>query len=475
MPNGWFPKLNSKGDVVSGAGVIDYNGLPVASPGWHPEFKTDNVIVYIGEGDCLYELEVGKQPVKLSEQKVSFFAAGAGKVAFPQPGDIGLSIDPITGAVARLVEHNGSNVDHSILINDVPILKHEPVSNLHIAGGRLVYSLWTGRPHDRGTVGIDKDGRTHNLRVFTTGWEGNPITIETPEGPWLLFMTNSDLRLRPWNSELGYIITTGEDQNFNAYARYIGGNIQVVWNTATGELQKRLFGLHDNKVSVASAVIPTPNPDPNPNPEPEPEPIKMPELPQAVQDIVQQLYTRHLDLARGDDDQRRQLTKMIVEQTVFNFPNDGYCWKASSPNNPPSKDSMARQLDGKLYSWDLFNGANRKPIINPPTDDITGQHAIVLAGVNHLGAPEPKPEPEPVPVPNPTLELKARMTALEATFTALNESNTRMQEAVGNMLAAVTNMEEKVEALAARRFRVKGKTGSKALHVHDVDLEVVGE
>jgi hypothetical protein len=110
-------------------------------------------------------------------------------------------------------------------------------------------------------------------------------------------------------------------------------------------------------------------------------------LPDSVQRIVNDLYERHKDLARGPDEERRKLARMIAEQTHHDDPQPaGARWghKASSPTNPPSKDAIAKEHLGRLLAWDLFNGASREPNDHPDSIDITGQHFIAVAPVDHL-------------------------------------------------------------------------------------------
>ena len=129
-------------------------------------------------------------------------------------------------------------------------------------------------------------------------------------------------------------------------------------------------------------------------------------LPAAILASIHALYRAHLILAIGTEDQRRQLARKIAEQAVFDCPADGYGWKSSSPTNPPSKDSIARQVNGRLYSWDLFNGNTREPWPNPVGEDITGQHFIPVTGVNHLGGAAPVPPVTTPPVtPPPAVDL----------------------------------------------------------------------
>jgi hypothetical protein len=118
-------------------------------------------------------------------------------------------------------------------------------------------------------------------------------------------------------------------------------------------------------------------------------------LPEAVQQTIRAMWPKVEHLHAGSDADRRTGTRLIIEQIVFSHPGQGYGWKASSPNNPPSKDAMARQVGGKLYYVDLIDGTTRQLAnLDGEMEDITGQYFIDVAGVNHLGA-------APVPVPQP--------------------------------------------------------------------------
>ena len=113
------------------------------------------------------------------------------------------------------------------------------------------------------------------------------------------------------------------------------------------------------------------------------------DLPPRVKEIIRLMYERHRDLAHGDDDARRTLTRMIAEQIAYEF---GPRWgtKAQSPSHPPSKDAIAFQTpDGQLFAWDWQNGATREPFDEPIRHTITGQHFIAVTPKNHLGAPPP--------------------------------------------------------------------------------------
>lgn len=145
-------------------------------------------------------------------------------------------------------------------------------------------------------------------------------------------------------------------------------------------------------------------------------------------------------LANGDDDQRRRLTRTILEQLVFESPADGWTWKSADANRPPSKDSLSRLVfGGRLCNWDWQDGVTRRRHVNAGDlgDDITGQNPIPIAGVNHLtetpGPPTPPvtvptPTPEPSPVPPPSLDLSGVYSRLETLAGQLQAHDVRLQQ-----------------------------------------------
>ena len=122
----------------------------------------------------------------------------------------------------------------------------------------------------------------------------------------------------------------------------------------------------------------------------------------------------------GTDDQRRDLTRAILEQMVYEMPADAWTWKSADPGRPPSKDSLSRLVGGRLCNWDWQSGTTRLRQVQPGQlgDDITGQNPIPVVGANHL--PEAPPavvppvvappyQPPPIYVP-PAIDLSQFLT-----------------------------------------------------------------
>jgi hypothetical protein len=118
-----------------------------------------------------------------------------------------------------------------------------------------------------------------------------------------------------------------------------------------------------------------------------------PPFPERGAQIIDALVPRYPGGAPGGtDDQRRELTRAILEQLVYEFPADGWTWKSADPGRPPSKDALSVLRSGRLCAWDWQNGGTRQRAVQPGqvAEDITGQNPIPVAGVNHLSdAPAP--------------------------------------------------------------------------------------
>ena len=145
-----------------------------------------------------------------------------------------------------------------------------------------------------------------------------------------------------------------------------------------------------------------------------------PRMPEQGVRIVHALYARNVELAKGDDAQRRALTRKMIEQFICEFPDDGYAGKSADSRRPFSKDSIARRNEGRLYAWDWQNGSTREPHVKAGqlAGDITGQHVIPLGCVDHLGSNQPVPEPGPDPVPEEPGETLDKLVELYAEFQA---------------------------------------------------------
>ena len=184
-------------------------------------------------------------------------------------------------------------------------------------------------------------------------------------------------------------------------------------------------------------------------------------LPVRVQEIVNELYNRNLDLANGNDDQRRALALKIAQQARFEL---GPSWgsKRSSQGRPQTKDAVAqKQPDGTILIWDLFNGSTRKPFASPNSMDGSKQYFVIVEGINHLFIPVVVP-----PVVTPVIITDEQVRFLLAAVAELNGT-------VNVTIDAVKALQLQVATLTARLANpiVTSPTGVGFLsHRHEVKI-----
>ena len=124
-------------------------------------------------------------------------------------------------------------------------------------------------------------------------------------------------------------------------------------------------------------------------------------LPERAVQIIHTLHSLHLDLARGDDPQRRALTRMMAEQIAFEL---GPRWGCKARSEAlaaeyQSKDAIAYlNDDGSMDIWDWQNGSSREPQVHPNMEPMYAnerQWFIRVNPVNHLKVPAVAPDPPP--------------------------------------------------------------------------------
>jgi hypothetical protein len=154
----------------------------------------------------------------------------------------------------------------------------------------------------------------------------------------------------------------------------------------------------------------------------------------------------------------------MVQQVMFEAPEEGWCVKSAGPTNPPSKDAAGRQIGGRLYAYDCFTGVGTgRPSVNedPHGEDITGQAVRNdYPAKNWLGTAAPPPDDEepgedpPPPPPATDPELKAMVLSLLQT-----QANMNVQ--IGILAGEVATLKRLAEQQDRRREEL-------AIHVDQV-------
>jgi hypothetical protein len=241
--NGWFPRLNAKGQIVSGAGTIVLTDIfasrieTLEPQGHAPVWHEASAFVFQGPNDLLWRRDITQAKATVaSPLPTYYYSAGAGTIALFSAPDIGGTVDTVTGDIISVVEHNGSNTDRSILREGQALTSHRFVNDPRAAGDIVAWK-------DYGATKIEYfDGSVKTLN--TTGWVGNPVPIYgISNTPWILYQTMTELRLQPLNGTSGHRILTGEDMNFHPDGVYLpaSDHFFVVWNDKSGVLHTLLI------------------------------------------------------------------------------------------------------------------------------------------------------------------------------------------------------------------------------------------
>jgi hypothetical protein len=127
------------------------------------------------------------------------------------------------------------------------------------------------------------------------------------------------------------------------------------------------------------------------------------DFPRAEWGIVEQMHAKFARTQPATEDGAREWTRMTVEQLAFSFPAGGWCWKSASRDRPPSKDCIARRIDGRFEGWDVLQSAGatgpRVLTAYPPSfHDLIAegnQQPILVTPKNHLGFDSDGPLDEP--------------------------------------------------------------------------------
>lgn len=158
--------------------------------------------------------------------------------------------------------------------------------------------------------------------------------------------------------------------------------------------------------------------------------------PRQVQ-IIEELYNLNLNLANGDENQRRQLTQKIAEQVNFEFgPRYGMKARAGGNISNASKDSLAYLEDDTTVSvWDWQNGTTRKPQVVPgmepthPHLPLNEAKFITVSPVNHLNTPDTNDGDEDDDNDDDYIqELTKALNEMNDNLKAIRTDNVRMLE-----------------------------------------------
>lgn len=331
--NGWFPRLNLGGEVVSGYGQVTYAGRVLLDPGFKPKWLDEQRVIALGANDHLYRVDkTGSNAQQIQERPLhAIYGAGGGRWRAARPGEIAIEFDPVNGRELVILEHAANNNDRSILYDGHVLIAHVPVLEARVFDGLVVWRQWPMPSRIMGWRGL----AVEQLHAMDRDWVGNPVPIKTDEGDWFLCMTNVDLRLRPWQSTMGYIIELGEDQNFNADALGMGDWIRVTWQDSRGQRSTLDVSLSDPRVDTMRPLAKVPT-----MPPPDSQDTELAQLLRDQRDVIASVKRDYPELGAA------RITDQSIHRLNRQNATDRYGRKARNEDgSDPNEDTVCVRMD----------------------------------------------------------------------------------------------------------------------------------
>lgn len=429
--NGWFPKINSRGDIASGNTEVwityaDGRQVEVATDGGGAQWLTSDELVYnLHEGGTVFWPSRGAPIAGYSLLTANEQGQWAGALA----GDGGIvryvGIEPIERIpLAALPKFHGADFGYvTPYQSQPPAYRRDLIINGQVkATGPIVDFCVSPTPIAvvaTGTYTRDFQGAvivqpTEGAPVFSDGWVCS--NAGNAEG----------LYVRPADSVFGYFLPGGE-WYYHDFRKF-GDTLLIVASTHRGELRVKRISVSDPRVDLRSVVvaIPTPPPPnpvviPHPTPTPLPEPAPMPTRANPLADLTEIRY--HGDRPYPTPLGARHWEFLVEVAQWFGaklFRKDGgdHVW-VPALNHFVSQDTIGQGDLGNVWVDILGDGEGAAVPTWDAHPNAAGEYldvsGIVLPGATPVPVPAPTPTPPPAPTPTPTPDdLPARVQALES-------------------------------------------------------------
>ena len=388
--DGWFPAIGPDGAVARGSAEITVDGRWLGS-GIGPAWLRANTLVVKDFDDRLYTIDTETAVrAPLTNFVVQDHAAGGGVWAFVNPPIIYTAVSR-TGQITEVYEHNGNNRDRSILLDGKEVHRGI-VNNASTEGG---YTVWS-RYEPREVWGRPPQGVAQKLGDGLFG-----LAVMTPEGPWVVLMTHTDLRVAPWGGTDGYILRTGEDNNLNPDALWVGDRLKVVWNTHRGEAGEALVDLAAPREPLTAEPPPPPPPPPEKH-------MRMPdEVYQIFVKVAQKFATLHKSSNNADRSEATARGVATIRARLRGRSGERWVHKTNHSNlSSPSKDAVAYVPSGvvshgekmEMLMWDMIDGTSREVTPQSENHHVGEQYVLIpQPEKDWLLGEEPDPDPDPDP------------------------------------------------------------------------------
>lgn len=435
-----FPRLSPSGRrVVAGQSVIVIDRTIEVGPGTGAQWADEETLYYVRQPDGAFMMwRASGAGVVRGAGFNTFSAAGVDHWAGADDLGPGPRVVFSNGAVIGGWSGPALSEDRSVwaaLVQQTGAIQTGHGRPSRFADANCRELRWCGRALAWGVLEaghwqiagqLDVGGFSAPTLLNVEREEFWPVPLLVDGVMWLLTHSHDRLLLRPWGATQGYVVATGYTSYPDAKA-LPDGRIRVMWDAGRDVLGERVIDPHSPRVDLRPGVV-TPDPDPvDPDP-PQERPVRLEPKHSALIDA----FAARFPPPGGDEDALRDhWTPRLVEQFVFSFPGEGWCWKSTSPGSRPSSDVIARRDGGGMWGYDVILNAGRPNwalASNAGPIDLRTQAPIPMNPVNHLGATtpvDPDPDPDTPKPPTPTVDLGpvlAAIGALTAEVQALREA-----------------------------------------------------
>lgn len=415
--NGWYPRLNSRGEIVSGAGEI-FRGTTKVADGHEPVWNGDDDIIFHQDRGATFSLAKGK----IDDRELSEKAAGGGWIAGRD------------GAAKTLVVIAPDGSKQEIAGAGQPALS---------PSGRLIYRVGDDKvePTISDNFSAWGDGRG---RIFSPSGE---LTVAGPESRARLFEANGkiylhtmttkgQLRVRVAGEESGWTRNVGEDRNIYSDFRVTATHIEIVSNDKPngGAIIFTRIPLSEPKQPFHSDVEAAPEAPTDPTDPEEP----VPELPESLEADVRAEVSKYPPLPFADVSNYAK----VLNAVAWDHRDEGWGLSVKPQGNhvmSPQGVYVAYDILHHKPSntlWGCFGGNPEGVNWEQAEDHGDPDGRPWLAPIAPTGGDQPDPPPPPDTPPAQKCEcseqletLKKRQDELNAELTAFGKRVTALENA----------------------------------------------
>ena len=271
--DGWYPKINERGNVVSGSGSVwyrssykDIEGIEIASQGWTPAFLDNSWIMYSnGVNVAVYDLNNNKT-IQRPNETYSRIVASNGKYIGWNDGKVYSEGYVAEGKIVLSISKDGKNKAwlepyHSdlsnLIINHKNSLIWESIMSVAISNTAVIWNT----DNFTKTFGIINEEK---YELTIPRWEQSYL-CDTPNGPWIISKFQDGLGARPFLSQVGQFYPGVWDDPDSIW---LNDRIVVVSSEAGNpkylEIDTSILNYDFSQTNPPNPIPPNPNPDPNP-------------------------------------------------------------------------------------------------------------------------------------------------------------------------------------------------------------------